>query len=53
MSGAAVRERLREVESGEWDELLAALGCEDAYLSRAYVESDQFGRTYQCCAPSS
>jgi hypothetical protein len=39
MSGAAVRERLREVESGEWDELLAGLGCEDAYLSRAYVET--------------
>jgi hypothetical protein len=30
---------LREVPGGEWDELLARLGCADAYLLRAYVEA--------------
>jgi hypothetical protein len=30
---------LREVPAGEWDELLARLGCADAYLLRAYVEA--------------
>jgi Acetyltransferase (GNAT) domain len=30
---------LREVPVGEWDELLARLGCADAYLLRAYVEA--------------
>ena len=39
MSGAAVGERLREVDPAAWDELLADLGCDDAYLSRAYVET--------------
>ena len=30
---------MREVPAGEWDELLARLGCADAYLLRAYVEA--------------
>jgi serine/alanine adding enzyme len=30
---------LREVPAGEWDALLAELGCADAYLLRAYVEA--------------
>ena len=30
---------MREVPAGEWDGLLAELGCADAYLLRAYVES--------------
>jgi Acetyltransferase (GNAT) domain len=30
---------VREVPADEWDELLAELGCADAYLLRAYVEA--------------
>ena len=30
---------MREVPAGEWDALLADLGCADAYLLRAYVEA--------------
>ena len=30
---------MREVPAGEWDALLAELGCADAYLLRAYVEA--------------
>ena len=30
---------MREVPAAEWDELLARLGCADAYLLRAYVEA--------------
>jgi Acetyltransferase (GNAT) domain len=30
---------VREVPAAEWDELLAKLGCADAYLLRAYVEA--------------
>jgi GNAT acetyltransferase-like protein len=30
---------VREVPAAEWDELLAELGCADAYLLRAYVEA--------------
>jgi serine/alanine adding enzyme len=30
---------VREVPAGEWDELLAELGCADAYLLSAYVEA--------------
>lgn len=30
---------MREVPAAEWDELLAGLGCADAYLLRAYVEA--------------
>jgi serine/alanine adding enzyme len=30
---------VREVSAGEWDELLAELGCADAYLLRTYVEA--------------
>jgi Acetyltransferase (GNAT) domain len=30
---------LREVSAGEWDALLAELGCADAYYLRAYVEA--------------
>ena len=37
--GAAATGALREVEPGGWDALLAQLGWDDAYLSRAYVES--------------
>ena len=30
---------MREVPAAEWDELLAQLGCADAYLLHAYVEA--------------
>lgn len=30
---------MREVPAGEWDGLLAELGCADAYLLRSYVEA--------------
>ena len=30
---------MRDVPAAEWDELLARLGCADAYLLRAYVEA--------------
>ena len=36
---AQAAERVREVPAGEWDELLARLGCADAYLLQAYVEA--------------
>jgi serine/alanine adding enzyme len=39
VSRAAAATALRDVEPAAWDALLAELGCDDAYLSRAYVES--------------
>ena len=30
---------IEEVAAGDWDALLAELGCDDAYLRREYVET--------------
>ena len=38
-SGSAAAAGLREVDAAAWDPLLAELGWDDAYLSRAYLES--------------
>ena len=39
MSAVAPQQALEEVDAADWNELLLELGCADAYLLRAYVET--------------